>query len=205
MTLIDSVDHAARRFIQGDFERAREVDLTGTPEILLTINHMVVTGQTKSILVSILLVFLLVVLAFRSWVAGLYGILPLTFAMIVNFGIMGWLGLYANIENMVTSNIAIGVGIDYMIHFLHRFRREYRQGHDLVEVTRRTFDTSGVAILLNALTVALGFATIMASMFRAVSTMGFLISLAMVSTCVGALTFLPALLAVFRPRFLERR
>ena len=205
MTLIDSVDHAARRFIQSDFERAREVDLTGTPEILLTINHMVVTGQTKSILVSILLVFLLVVLAFRSWVAGLYGILPLTFAMIVNFGIMGWLGLYANIENMVTSNIAIGVGIDYMIHFLHRFRREYRQGHDLVEVTRRTFDTSGVAILLNALTVALGFATIMASMFRAVSTMGFLISLAMISTCVGALTFLPALLAVFRPRFLERR
>ncbi len=206
ITLIDSVDRAARSFIAGDFSRAREVDLTGTPEILLTINHMVVTGQSKSILVSIVLVFLLVVLAFRSVVAGLYGILPLTFAMIVNFGIMGWLGIYANIENMVTSNIAIGVGIDYMIHFLHRFRKEYRElgGTALEEVSRRTFDTSGVAILLNALTVALGFATIMASMFRAVSTMGFLISLAMVSTCVGALTFLPALLALFRPGFLKK-
>ena len=166
---------------------------------------MVVSGQTRSIFLSLFLVFLLVVIAFRSVSAGFYGIIPLTFALLVNFGLMGYLGIYASLENMVTSNIAIGVGVDYMIHFIHRFRRFYKatQGN-VLEATVQTMDTSGVAILLNALAVAIGFATIMASMFRAVSQMGFLISVAMISACVAALTFLPVLLSILKPKFLSR-
>ncbi len=204
-TTIKRIDTYAKEFIRKDFRHAEEVDLTGAPEILLTVNDMVVSGQTRSIFLSLFLVFLLVVIAFRSVSAGFYGIIPLTFALLVNFGLMGYLGIYASLENMVTSNIAIGVGVDYMIHFIHRFRRFYKatQGN-VLEATVQTMDTSGVAILLNALAVAIGFATIMASMFRAVSQMGFLISVAMISTCVAALTFLPVLLSILKPKFLSR-
>lgn len=204
-TVLKEFDTYARKFIKSDFAHAKEVDLTGSPEILLTVNDLVVSGQFKSTLLSVFLVFLLVVIAFKSLTAGLYGIVPLAFALLVNFGLMGFTGMYANIENMVTSNIAIGVGVDYMIHFIHRYREYYRKTNgNIMVTTRETMDSSGVAILLNALTVALGFSTIMASMFKAVSQMGFLISLAMISTCFAALTILPTLLATFRPKFLEK-
>lgn len=201
-TTIKGVDERARAFIRRDFRHAIEVDLTGSPEILLTVNDMVVTGQLKSIVVSLILVFLLVTFAFRSPVAGLYGVLPIFFALFLNFGAMGWLGIYASLENMVTSNIAIGVGIDYMIHYIQRMRRAVAETPDLTQATRVSLGTTGVAILLNALAVALGFATIMASQFRAVSQMGFLISLAMLSTCFAAITLLPVLLVQLQPRFL---
>ncbi len=200
-TVIERVEREAQMFIENNF-REEKVALTGTPAILRAVNDLVVTGQSRSVVISLLLVMGLVALAFRSAIAGLYGIIPLGFAMLVNFGVMGWLGIYANIENMVTSNIAIGVGVDYMIHFLHRYRREYRS--DPTQAGLATLETAGAAILLNALAVAAGFAVIMASTFRSVSQMGFLISLAMLSTCFAALTVLPVLLAWLRPKFLTR-
>lgn len=201
-TVVERVEREAQAYIENNF-REETVALTGTPAILRAVNDLVVKGQTRSVLISLLLVMTLVALSFRSAVAGLYGVIPLGFAMLVNFGVMGWLGIYANIENMVTSNIAIGVGVDYMIHFLHRYRREYRS--DAAQAGMATMETAGSAILLNALAVAAGFAVIMASTFRSVSQMGFLISLAMLSTCFAALTILPILLARLKPRFLARR
>jgi hypothetical protein len=201
-TTVKELDFYAREFIKRDFKHAEEIDLTGSPEILLTVNDMVVTGQTKSILLSLFLVSLLVVIAFRSVVAGIYGIIPLGFALLVNFGLMGWTGIYASLENMVTSNIAIGVGVDYMIHFIHRYRTFFSKSRDPINSTAKTMETSGVAIFLNALAVALGFSTIIASVFKAVSHMGLLISIAMISTCFAALFILPVLLSQFKPGFL---
>jgi len=204
-TVIKRIDELAKQYIRKDFRSAEEVELTGTPEIFLVINDLVVSGQAKSILFSLFLVFLLVMVSFRSWVAGVYGIIPLLFAMLVHFGVLGWLGIYANLENMITSNIAIGVGVDYMIHFIHRFRKSYKEAKgDFVLATEKTMFTSGAAIFLNAIGVALGFSTIISSSFRSVSQMGFLISLAMVSTCFAALTILPLLISVTKPSFLEK-
>jgi hypothetical protein len=205
-SVIHRIDKRAREFIEKDFRHADEVELTGVPEIYLVINDLVVKGQAKSIILSLFLVSIIVAIAFRSPVAGFYGIIPLLFAMLVNFGVMGWLGIYANLENMVTSNIAIGVGVDYMIHFIHRFKEKYKEMNgDVRAATEETMNTSGVAILINALAVALGFSTIMASSFRSVSQMGFLITLAMVSTCFAAITLLPVLLAIFKPEFLTAK
>ena len=199
-SVIERVEREVRAFLANPNRFPEErVELTGTPAILRAVNQLVVTGQARSIVISLLLVMALVGFTFHSAAAGLLGAVPLGFAMLVNFGVMGWLDIYANIENMVTSNIAIGVGIDYMIHFLHRYRREYRG--DPIEAGLTTLKTSGAAILLNALAVAAGFSVIMASMFRSVSQMGFLISLAMLSTGFAALTILPLLLARLRPRF----
>lgn len=201
-SVIYNVDRWARDFISRDFEDVKEVDLTGTPEIYLVINDMVVTGQAKSILLSLIFVSILVILSFRAFGAGFYGIIPLFFAMIVNFGFMGWTGIYANLENMVTSNIAIGVGVDYMIHFIHKMRLKLKEKGNYREALIETMNTSGVAIFLNAIAVALGFSTIMASSFKSVSQMGLLITLAMISTCYAALTILPVFIVTIKPKFM---
>ena len=127
--------------------------------------------------------------------------LPLFFAMFLNFAVMGWFGIYLNLMTMVTSSIAIGVGVDYAIHFYHRYRMKFTESHDYENATDRTMEEAGVAIFINALTVAAGFAILLFSEFKGISLMGLLITLTMVWTSFGALTILPTLFMILKPKF----
>ena len=176
-------------------------DLTGTSELYLAVNDLVVSGQFKSILVSLLLVFLLTSLMFRSAAAGLFNALPLFFGIFLNFAFMGWTGIYLNLMTMVTSSIAIGVGVDYAIHFYHRYQMKIAEGASYEDATVLTMDEAGTAIFLNAATVATGFAVLLLSEFRGIGQMGLLISMTMVWTSLGALTILPTLFMTLKPRF----
>ncbi|MDZ7373758.1 MAG: MMPL family transporter [candidate division KSB1 bacterium] len=174
-------------------------EVTGSSELYLAVNELVVAGQFKSILVSLGLVFLLTALMFRSVVAGFFNVIPLFFGILLNFAFMGWAGLYLNLMTMVTSSIAIGVGVDYAIHFCHRYQRKIREGESFEGATVRSLDEAGTAIFLNAATVAAGFAVLLLSQFRGIVHMGLLITLTMCWTGVAALSILPVLLMRLRP------
>ncbi|MDQ7054193.1 MAG: MMPL family transporter, partial [candidate division KSB1 bacterium] len=121
-SVLNNVDRQISRFIQQHFGDLR-ADITGMAKLLLVVRDMVVRGQTLSIIVSLLLVWLLTSFMFRSMLLGLYNAIPLFFGIFLNFAIMGWFNIPLNVETMVTSSVAIGVGIDYAIHFVHRYRQ----------------------------------------------------------------------------------
>ncbi len=194
--VLRTIDRKARQFIKKHFTSAR-VELTGTSELFLAINDLVVKGQFYSILVSLLLVSAVTTLLFRSLTLGLLNIVPLLFAMIFNFGFMGWAGIYLNIVTMLTSSIAIGVGVDYAVHFIHRYRLEL-ETLSPEEAVRQTMVHAGVPIVINALTVGLGFAVLMFSIFAGIKHMGLLIAIAMFTSCFGAIAILPVIFLTFR-------
>ncbi len=165
----------------------------------------VVHGQIVSLALSMFLVFLLVAAAFRSPVAGFYAVLPLGMAMPILFGIMGWLGIELNIVTAMLSSIMIGVGVDYTIHFLWRYRQERFEGLDATEAVHRTLVTSGRGIVFNALSVVVGFAVLLISNFLPVKFFGILVVVSISACLIGALALLPALVLLLRPRFLEPR
>jgi predicted RND superfamily exporter protein len=169
-------------------------------ELIRAVNDMVVRGQAWSILTSLLLVFLVTALIFRSPVLGLFSTLPLFFSLFLNFGTMGLTHMALNVMTMATSSVAVGVGIDYAIHFVHRYQLERRRGASYEEAAHATLRSSGVAIAVNAATVALGFAALGLSAFKGVAHMGILISLTMVTSAFAALTILPVLFILLRPR-----
>jgi len=188
-----------RGFIAAHFGRLK-AELTGMAELTRVLNEMVVKGQAWSILTSLLLVFLVSSLVFRSPALGLFATLPLFFCLFLNFGVMGFGGINLNVMTMVTSCIAIGVGIDYAIHFVHRYQKERLKGLGYDEAAVSTMRTSGLAILLNAVTVAAGFSALTFSQITAVQQMGFLIALTMFTSAFAAVTILPALFVMTRPR-----
>jgi predicted RND superfamily exporter protein len=96
--------------------------------------------------------------------------------------------------------VAVGVGIDYAIHFVHRYQHDRLAGKDFGEAVPSTMGASGVAIILNAVTVAAGFMALTFSEFRGVAQMGFLIALTMITSAFAALTILPVLFVWIRPR-----
>jgi hypothetical protein len=95
------------------------------------------------------------------------------------------------------------VGVDYSIHFLWRYRDERRRGLAPPEAVERTLKTTGRGIVFNGLSVVVGFAVLVVSAFYPVRFFGLLVAISILASLLGGLVVLPALVLVFRPRFLE--
>ena len=100
------------------------------------------------------------------------------------------------------SSIMIGVGVDYTIHFLWRYRIERRQ-HPAVQAVAITLTTTGRGIVFNALSVIIGFSVLMLSSFMPVQFFGFLVLVSISICLLGAMVVLPALVLLVKPSFLE--
>lgn len=165
---------------------------------------LLIRGQMNSIIFSILAVFLITAIMFRSVVAGIFNIIPISVALLLNFGIMALLGYPLDVSTALSSGIVIGVGIDYTIHYLSKYRLENAQLNDSRLATTRTMATTGRAIVFNALGVIAGFMVLYSSNFPVNQQMGGLVSLSMFTCFLAAMTILPALLTVIKPKFIYK-
>ena len=175
----------------------------GFADLFAALVDHVVYGQLASLLLSLTLVGLLVGLLFRAVLAGIFATIPLALSMLLLFGLMGHTGVELNIATAMLSSIMIGVGVDYTIHFMWRYRTERASGMSASEAVVTTLTTTGRGIVFNALSVVVGFAVLMLSSFLPVRFFGVLVVVSISACLVGALVVLPALTLVFRPRFLE--
>jgi len=96
----------------------------------------------------------------------------------------------------------IGVGIDYTIHFLYRYRLEIKKGAGAEEAVKLTLTTSGKGIIYNALSVIVGFSVLTISGFLPIYFFGFLIVFSITGCLLGALSVMPALLVLVKPAFI---
>ncbi len=200
----EEVSEGAREYAAAHFPEGYDISIAGFSDMESAVTRLIVNSQLWSLFSALVVVFVIVSLANRSAVAGLYGIVPLSFAILINFGVMGITGIKLNIATAMIASIAIGIGIDYTIHFLTRYRIERAETDDLREVTKRSILTTGKAILYNAFAVGAGFAVLIASNFNPLRYVGVLVALTMLTSSIAALTILPVLLNLFRPRFIER-
>ncbi len=171
--------------------------------ILSEMAHKIVNGQFLSLSLAILVVGILLMVLFRSVAAGLISAIPLALSVMVLFGLMGFFQIELNIATAMLSSIMIGVGVDYTIHFLWRYREERANGLAPPEAAKKTLVTTGRGIVFNALSVIVGFVALMSSSFMPVRFFGFLVIVSIFSCLVGALILIPSLCIVIRPKFLE--
>ena len=177
----------------------------GIADVFSDLSVKIVGGQFFSLGIALAAVTLLLMFLFRSINAGLISALPLCLSMVILFGLMGFLHIELNMATALLSSIMIGVGIDYTIHFLWRYREERSAGLPHAQAARRTLMTAGRGIIFNALSVIVGFAVLMLSSFVPVRFFGFLVVVSILACLIGALMFIPALCLVLKPAFLEPR
>jgi predicted RND superfamily exporter protein len=171
--------------------------------VLSDIAQIIVNGQLLSLSMATAVVAILLMILFRSVVAGLIAAIPLVLSMAILFGLMGFFGIELNVATAMLSSIMIGVGVDYTIHFLWRYREERKSGLSPVAGMRRTLTTTGRGIIFNAFSVIIGFMALLISSFLPVRFFGFLVVVSILACLVGALVLVPSLCLVVRPRFLE--
>ena len=168
------------------------------------LSDLILRGQIRSLGLAVVVVALLVMLIFRSVRSGLFITIPLAGAMVVLFGLMGYAGIVLDVATAMLSSIMIGVGVDYTIHYLWRYRHERKVGNAREEAVYNAIVNTGRGITFNALSVITGFAALMISSFTPIRFFGFLVVVSIASCLAGALVLVPAMILKFRPEFLER-
>lgn len=163
----------------------------------------VVTGQVASLALSMLVVAVQDAMVFWSIEAGLWSMVPLVVAVPMLFGLMGFSGIELNVVTAMLSSIMIGVGVDYTIHFLWRYREVRRSGVSREDSVRETLTTVGRGIVFNALSVVAGFSVLFLSNFLPVRFFGFLVVVSISGCLLAALFLMPPLMLLFAPRFAE--
>jgi len=195
--VVDTQDYIAAHQDVTDFPV-----VTGFVSVLGVLVDLIVRGQIISLAVSLFLVMLITTVLFRSLVAGVMVTFPLISAMLTVFGLMGFMEIELNVATVMLSSILIGVGVDYTIHFLWHFREHLATEEDPWEAVRLTLNGSGRGIIVNALSVIVGFSVMLFSNFMPIFFFGFLLTVSIASCLVAAIVLLPVLSILVKPRFL---
>jgi predicted RND superfamily exporter protein len=187
-----------------NFPEEYDLSIAGHANMSLAANELIIGSQINSIIVSFIIVFIIVALAYRSIIAGIYGVIPLAFSLLINFALMGYTGIKLDIGTAMVASVAIGIGVDYTIHFLDKYHENRMKTDDLHQVTRNTLISTGKAIIFNALSVAAGFLVLLFSNFYPLVYLGLLIAVTMFTSSIASMTILPLMLKIFKPKFIAK-
>ncbi len=192
-------------YVSENFPEGYEVDIAGIADMENSLTTLITGSQISSLAVSLLLVFIIIAISYKSFAAGLFGVIPLAFTIIINFGVMGFTGIRLDMVTALIASIAVGTGIDYTIHFMSAYKRERNSESRLEVVTEKTLSSTGRGILFNAGAVAAGFLVLCFSNFTTLRYIGFLTALTMFTSSFASLTVLPVLLNTFKPAFMAKK
>ncbi|MDR2393769.1 MAG: MMPL family transporter [Treponema sp.] len=190
-------------YVAAHFPDTVQVVVGGAALVEGSLNNLVVQSLWSSMIIAFVSLFTIMAICNRSVVAGFLSITPLSLLILMNFGIMGFLGIKLNIGTAMISSLSMGIGIDYTVHFLEAYKRHYRATGERGDFLQRAYRTSGIAIIVDALATGLGFAVLILSQFNMLADLGLLIALAMIMSALVGLIIIPALLLLIRPRFVQ--
>ena len=197
--IISTVDKI-ESYTQG-LKSVEKASVTGMAVVLRDLVYLIVESSIISIVASVLVIGLIASVFFKRLLWGVMAIIPLSVAIIINFGFMGLAGISLSHVTALLASIIIGVGVDFAIHYISQYRRLA----DRVEknnLTRDVIDDVGYPIMLDSAS-NMAFGALLFSAFLPVQYIGGLMVFAMISTSVGTLTFLAAIAELLKDRLLE--
>ena len=188
--------------IKKSFDASMNIDVTGMIVVIRDMVLMVISSSFFSILISLVLICAITSLFFDRIIWGILAVIPLTGAVILNFGLMGHFDITLNHITAILSSIIIGVGVDFAIHFISQFRRlsisNPRDG-----LSQEVIQDVGYPIILDAGS-NMGFGALLFSAFIPVQYIGGLMVFAMMSTSLGTLTLLSSSTELLKDHLIKK-
>ncbi len=149
-------------------------------------------------------IYIIILVTYRSFMAGLYLLFPLALANAAINAYMGAHDIGININTLPVVTVGVGFGIDYSIYIVSRIIEELALGYDLKVSTYTSLVTSGKAVAFTALTLVASVLFWYWSSIRFDAEMGLLLAVWMFVSMLGAMTILPVLIVTFDPAFIRR-
>ncbi|TXE88575.1 RND family transporter [Campylobacter volucris] len=190
---IKKLQHDLQILLQNDNV---EVKISGIMLLYNNLLQSLFASQFDTLAFVIFVIFALFVLIFRSFFYAFVAILANIIPLALVFGLMGWLGISLDIMSITIAAICIGIGVDDMIHYIHRLKEELKH-KNLKEAIIASHLGIGSAIYYTSFAIILGFLVMVGSNFIPTIYFGLLTVLAMSLLLFSSLFLLPSLIITF--------
>jgi len=198
---IFSYTNQLNNHISENFNDQSIIDVTGMIVVFRDLVILIVRSSFISIFASLLVIGILASFFFKRALWGVLAVVPLTSAVIINFGFMGFFGIELSHITAILSSIIIGVGVDFAIHYISQYRRLSRTISSEM-VSKEVIDDVGYPIVLDAAS-NMGFGALVFSTFVPIQYIGGLMVFAMLSTSLGTLTILSAVTELMKHKLIK--
>ncbi len=177
-----------------------QAHVTGSAGISLDYMNAIMKGTDSTLLVTIALVVVILLFVYRAPLAALVPLATIGVAYLVSRGVLGYLANAGwKISSLLDTFVVVlvfGVGTDYTIFLISRFREEVSRG-DWHAASQATVKRIGAVITASAATVIVGLGSMAFGQFQMIQTTGPALAIAIFVTLLAGLTFTPALLGIF--------
>jgi len=180
-----------RRDYQEEFVsdlRTVDPEVTGTPVQLYEYTSLLVNSYWQAAGYALVAISIMVLIHFRSAIALLLALVPVGVGFLWLCGVMGFAGIPFNPANIMTLPLIIGIGVANGIHILNRFSED----HDASILGKST----GKAVFISNLTTIAGFSSLILGGHQGIRSLGYVMSIGVLTCMIVSLTFLPALLTL---------
>ena len=170
--------------------------------VLILFNNLLQSlfkSQILTLGIVILGIFLMFFVLFRNLTISVIGVVPNFIAAFFILGIIGLLGIPLDMMTITIAAITIGIAVDNSIHYIYRFKEEYKKINNYDKTLDRCHSTVGIAILNTSITIVFGFSILVLSNFIPTIYFGVFTGIAMLLAMISVLTLLPKLILVFKP------
>ena len=176
-----------------------EYKLTGVLILFNNLLQSLFKSQILTLGVVILGIFLMFFVLFRNISLSLIGVVPNFLAAFFILGIIGLLGIPLDMMTITIAAITIGIAVDNSIHYIYRFKEEFKKINNYNYTLDRCHNTVGIAILNTSITIVFGFSILVLSNFIPTIYFGVFTGIAMLLAMISVLTLLPKLILTYKP------
>ena len=180
------------------FEK-EEYKLAGVLILFNNLLQSLFKSQILTLGIVILGIFIMFFILFRNIVLSLIGVVPNFIAAFFILGIIGLLGIPLDMMTITIAAITIGIAVDNSIHYIYRFKEEFKKIQNYDKTLDRCHSTVGIAILNTSITIVFGFSILVLSNFIPTIYFGVFTGIAMLLAMISVLTLLPKLILTFKP------
>ena len=170
--------------------------------VLILFNNLLQSlfkSQILTLGVVMLGISLMFLILFRNLILSVIGVVPNFIAAFFILGIIGLLGIPLDMMTITIAAITIGIAVDNSIHYIYRFKEEFKKIKNYNQTVDRCHNTVGVAILNTSITIIFGFSILVLSNFIPTIYFGVFTGIAMLLALISVLTLLPKLILVLKP------
>ena len=170
--------------------------------VLILFNNLLQSlfkSQILTLGIVMLGIFLMFFILFRNIILSLIGVVPNFIAAFFILGIIGLMDIPLDMMTITIAAITIGIAVDNSIHYIYRFKEEFKKFNSYSKTLDRCHSTVGVAILNTSITIVFGFSILILSNFIPTIYFGIFTGIAMLLAMISVLTLLPKLLLIYKP------
>ena len=177
----------------------KEYRLAGVLILFNNLLQSLFKSQILTLGIVMLGIFFMFLILFRNITLSLIGVVPNFIAAFFILGIIGLMRIPLDMMTITIAAITIGIAVDNSIHYIYRFKEEFKKIKNYDETLDRCHSTVGIAILNTSITIVFGFSILVLSNFIPTIYFGVFTGIAMLLAMISVLTLLPKLLLIYKP------